>query len=108
MPFSTRRLNILPYKNLLKVDESYFGAKRINGKRGRAAAGKKPVSGILPPVSNELDLREGPPPRRRLPRDGQPWETRAKQFTEALVGMKIVQIQPMDKDRYVRPEAGVR
>ncbi|MCA9369994.1 MAG: IS1595 family transposase [Pseudomonadales bacterium] len=31
----------------LEVDESYFGAKRVRGKRGRGAAGKTPVFGIL-------------------------------------------------------------
>jgi transposase-like protein len=31
----------------VEVDESYFGAKRIRGKRGRGAAGKTPVFGIL-------------------------------------------------------------
>ena len=30
-----------------EVDESYFGAKRIRGKRGRGAAGKTPVFGVL-------------------------------------------------------------
>jgi len=30
-----------------EVDESYFGAKRIRGKRGRGAAGKTPVFGLL-------------------------------------------------------------
>ena len=30
-----------------ELDESYFGAKRIRGKRGRGAAGKTPVFGIL-------------------------------------------------------------
>jgi transposase-like protein len=30
-----------------EVDESYFGAKRIRGKRGRRAAGKTPVFGLL-------------------------------------------------------------
>ncbi len=30
-----------------EVDESYFGAKRVRGKRGRGAAGKTPVFGIL-------------------------------------------------------------
>lgn len=29
------------------LDESYFGAKRIRGKRGRGAAGKTPVFGLL-------------------------------------------------------------
>ncbi len=30
-----------------ELDESYFGAKRMRGKRGRGAAGKTPVFGIL-------------------------------------------------------------
>ena len=30
-----------------ELDESYFGAKRVRGKRGRDAAGKTPVFGIL-------------------------------------------------------------
>jgi len=35
------------FKGEIEVDESYFGAKRIRGKRGRGAAGKTPVFGIL-------------------------------------------------------------
>lgn len=31
----------------VECDESYFGAKRIRGKRGRGAAGKMPVFGLL-------------------------------------------------------------
>lgn len=31
----------------IELDESYFGARRIRGKRGRGAAGKTPVFGIL-------------------------------------------------------------
>jgi len=31
----------------IEVDESYFGARRIRGKRGRGAAGKTPVFGLL-------------------------------------------------------------
>ena len=31
----------------LEVDESYFGEKRVRGKRGRGAAGKTPVFGLL-------------------------------------------------------------
>lgn len=31
----------------IEVDESYFGAKRVRGKRGRGAAGKTPVFGLL-------------------------------------------------------------
>ena len=36
-----------PEHGEFEVDESYFGAKRIRGKRGRGAAGKTPVFGIL-------------------------------------------------------------
>jgi transposase len=32
---------------IFEVDESYFGAKRVRGKRGRGAAGKTPVFGLL-------------------------------------------------------------
>ena len=31
----------------IELDESYFGARRIRGKRGRGAAGKTPVFGLL-------------------------------------------------------------
>ena len=31
----------------VELDESYFGAKRVRGKRGRGAAGKTPVFGVL-------------------------------------------------------------
>lgn len=31
----------------IEVDESYFGAQRIRGKRGRGASGKTPVVGLL-------------------------------------------------------------
>jgi transposase-like protein len=30
-----------------ELDESYFGAKRVRGKRGRGATGKTPVFGLL-------------------------------------------------------------
>ena len=36
-----------PFKGEIEVDESYFGAKRVRGKRGRGTAGKTPVFGIL-------------------------------------------------------------
>ena len=36
----------LPVEGLVEVDESYFGGVR-KGKRGRGAAGKIPVFGIL-------------------------------------------------------------
>ena len=32
---------------MTKLDESYFGAKRIRGKRGCGDAGKTPVFGLL-------------------------------------------------------------
>ena len=36
-----------PFQGEVEVDESYFGAKRVRGKRGRGASGKTPVFGIL-------------------------------------------------------------
>ena len=36
-----------PFQREVEVDESYFGARRIKGKRGSGAAGKTPVFGIL-------------------------------------------------------------
>ena len=36
-----------PFSGEIEVDESYFGARRVKGKRGRGAAGKKVVFGIL-------------------------------------------------------------
>lgn len=32
---------------IFELEESYFGAKRVRGKRGRGAAGKTPVFGVL-------------------------------------------------------------
>jgi len=37
----------LPYSGEVEVDESYFGPKRIRGKRGRGAGGKTIVFGIF-------------------------------------------------------------
>ena len=34
-------------KGIFELDESYFGAKRVRGKRGRGASGKTPVFGLL-------------------------------------------------------------
>jgi transposase len=34
-------------KGSIELDESYFGAKRVRGKRGRGAQGKLPVLGML-------------------------------------------------------------
>jgi transposase-like protein len=36
-----------PFSGEIEVDESYFGGKRIKGKRGRGAYGKTPVFGIF-------------------------------------------------------------
>jgi len=36
-----------PFHGEIEVDESYFGGRRIKGKRGRGAYGKTPVFGIL-------------------------------------------------------------
>ena len=36
-----------PFQGEIEVDESYFGAKRVKGKRGRGAYSKTPVFGLL-------------------------------------------------------------
>ncbi len=36
-----------PFAGEVEIDESYFGARRVRGKRGRGAAGKTPVIGLL-------------------------------------------------------------
>ena len=36
-----------PYSGIVEVDESYFGARRVKGKRGRGAYGKTIVFGIF-------------------------------------------------------------
>jgi transposase-like protein len=36
-----------PFIGEVEVDESYFGARRVRGKRGRGASGKTPVVGLL-------------------------------------------------------------
>ncbi|MCJ7813267.1 IS1595 family transposase [bacterium] len=36
-----------PFSGIIEIDESYFDARRIKGKRGRGASGKIPVFGIL-------------------------------------------------------------
>lgn len=38
--------NVSPFVGEIEIDESYFGGQR-KGKRGRGAAGKVPVFGIL-------------------------------------------------------------
>jgi transposase len=41
-----------PFRGEIEVDESYFGAKRVKGKRGRGAGRKTPVFGILQRTGN--------------------------------------------------------
>ena len=36
-----------PMAGEVEVEESYFGARRVRGKRGRGASGKTPVTGLL-------------------------------------------------------------
>ena len=36
-----------PFTGEVEVDESYFGARRVRGRRGRGAGGKIPVVGLL-------------------------------------------------------------
>ena len=36
-----------PFSGEVEIDESYFGARRVRGKRGRGARGKIPVIGLL-------------------------------------------------------------
>jgi hypothetical protein len=38
---------VSPFKGELEADESYFGARRVRGRRGRGAAGKTIVFGLL-------------------------------------------------------------
>ena len=40
-------VNLTKDSGEFELDESYFGAKRVRGKRGRGAAGKTPVFGLL-------------------------------------------------------------
>lgn len=42
---STKEMEVISGE--VELDESYFGAKRVRGKRGRGAAGKTPVFGLL-------------------------------------------------------------
>ena len=39
--------NISKFSGEIEIDESYFGSKRVRGKRGRGASGKQPVFGML-------------------------------------------------------------
>jgi len=41
------QLQSAPLKGQIEVDESYFGARRVKGKRGRGARGKTIVFGLL-------------------------------------------------------------
>ena len=37
----------MSFSGEIEVDESYFGVRRVRGKRGRGAAGKTPVFSLL-------------------------------------------------------------
>ena len=61
-----------PFSGVVELDESYFGAKRIRGKRGRGAGGKTIVFGILKPIIRFIPKSSPmlPKPRcKRLLRD---------------------------------------
>ncbi len=36
-----------PFAGDIEVDESYFGARRVRGKKGRGASGKRPFWGFI-------------------------------------------------------------
>ena len=36
-----------PFTGEVEIDESYFGPRRVRGRRGRGAGGKTPVIGLL-------------------------------------------------------------
>jgi hypothetical protein len=38
---------VSPFSGEVEVDECYFGARRVRGKRGRGASGKTPAFGLL-------------------------------------------------------------
>ena len=38
---------VKPFAGEVEIDESYFGPRRVRGKRGRGAGGKTPVLGLL-------------------------------------------------------------
>jgi transposase len=38
---------VMRFSGEIEVDESYFGVRRVRGKRGRGAAGKTPVFSLL-------------------------------------------------------------
>ena len=42
-----QKKEIEQFSGEIEIDESYFGARRVRGKRGRGAAGKTPVFGVL-------------------------------------------------------------
>ena len=45
--FELSQFQSVPLKGQIEVDESYFGARRVKGKRGRGASGKTIVFGLL-------------------------------------------------------------
>ena len=44
---SKEREKISKFSGEIEIDKSYFGAKRVRGKRGRGASGKQPVFGMF-------------------------------------------------------------
>ena len=47
MRIAQESLKKTPEQGEFELDESYFGARRVKGKKGRGAAGKTPVFGLL-------------------------------------------------------------
>ena len=45
--FELSQLQSVPFKGQIEVDESYFSARRVKGKRGHGASGKTIVFGLL-------------------------------------------------------------
>ena len=45
-----------PFQGEIEIDESYFGAKRVKGKRGREARGKPIVFGLLKRDGEVIDF----------------------------------------------------
>ena len=61
VPALTARKEAGPMAGEVEVDESYFGARRVRGKRGRGASGKTPVIGLLDNGGEKLALQLPPP-----------------------------------------------
>ena len=46
-----------PLRGEVEIDESYFGPRRVRGKRGRGAGGKTPVIGLPPRSRGDVGRR---------------------------------------------------